>query len=544
MPYIGNQPFGKTVRTITSETLTSVANTFYPTGGYTVGYVDVYLNGVRLTETADFTATDGSTVTLLFNPLISDTVDIVSYGTVEMANAVRREGDTLIGTLNTRSLVPTANVTYDIGTSNLRYRDLYLSGNTIQLGNVSLSTNGEVFIVANTTGGVLPSKLGNTTITGTLTANDTTIVGSANVTGVLAAGNTTITGNTVITGNSGNGFETFRINTLANSASFNWAASIVANNLVSNANIISFIGQKLNTKNSGYIGFRYNSDQSNNNILTFGLYGVDNILNINGQGRVGVGNTTPQEKLHVTGAILSGTKVQNGAYEPAVSIASPGQGFGNASVMLQQTTSEADSIIFADFEPYVEWNFSHRNSTNEFIMHSGNANNSLESSTFYNRAGDSRTGYAKFKFGLVNGDATIGGRIFVKNQPGFLAYPASSLDTTSGTIPYNAERFDTAGNYNTSTYTFTAPVDGKYAFGFSFWAPPSSVAMCKMQINGANWNGMPFPRVKAYDASHYVYGSASVIVNLSANDYVNVVWVEGTVHINTIYNYFYGYLLG
>lgn len=194
MPYIGNQPFGKTVRTITSETLTSVANTFYPTGGYTVGYVDVYLNGVRLTETADFTATDGSTVTLLFNPLISDTVDIVSYGTVEMANAVRREGDTLIGTLNTRSLVPTANVTYDIGTSDLRYRDLYLSGNTIQLGNVSLSTNGEVFVVANTTGGVLPSELGNTTITGTLTANDTTIVGSANVTGVFTAGNTTITG--------------------------------------------------------------------------------------------------------------------------------------------------------------------------------------------------------------------------------------------------------------------------------------------------------------------------------------------------------------
>jgi hypothetical protein len=45
MAHIGNQPFGKTVRTITTETLASVKTQFYPTGGYTIGYVDVWIYG-------------------------------------------------------------------------------------------------------------------------------------------------------------------------------------------------------------------------------------------------------------------------------------------------------------------------------------------------------------------------------------------------------------------------------------------------------------------------------------------------------------------
>ncbi len=189
MAHIGNAPFGKTVRTVTSETLTSVKTAYYPTGGYIVGYVDVYVNGVRLTETADFTATDGTTVTLLYNPSIGDTVDVVTYGSIELANAVRRDGDTLVGTLFTRALVPTANVTYDIGTSTMRYKDLYLSGNTINLGDIQLTANSTSFRVSNTTGGTFPSSLANTTITGTLTANATTITGNVSVTG-----NTTLTG--------------------------------------------------------------------------------------------------------------------------------------------------------------------------------------------------------------------------------------------------------------------------------------------------------------------------------------------------------------
>jgi hypothetical protein len=50
-------------------------------------------------------------------------------------------------------------------------------------------------------------------------------------------------------------------------------------------------------------------------------------------------------------------------------------------------------------------------------------------------------------------------------QPCFSAYAAamSNLDiNTDHTITYSGERFDVGGDYNTSTYTFTAPATGKY----------------------------------------------------------------------------------
>jgi hypothetical protein len=50
-------------------------------------------------------------------------------------------------------------------------------------------------------------------------------------------------------------------------------------------------------------------------------------------------------------------------------------------------------------------------------------------------------------------------------QPCFSAYAAAMTDlaiNTNHTITYSGERFDTGGDYNTSTYTFTAPATGKY----------------------------------------------------------------------------------
>ena len=43
----------------------------------------------------------------------------------------------------TGNIVPTANVTYDLGTSSNRFKDLYLSGNTINLGTTSISINAD-----------------------------------------------------------------------------------------------------------------------------------------------------------------------------------------------------------------------------------------------------------------------------------------------------------------------------------------------------------------------------------------------------------------
>ncbi len=47
------------------------------------------------------------------------------------------------------SVVPSANITYDLGSSSLRWRDLYLSGNTIHLGEKQLSLSGDTFQLEN-----------------------------------------------------------------------------------------------------------------------------------------------------------------------------------------------------------------------------------------------------------------------------------------------------------------------------------------------------------------------------------------------------------
>ena len=72
---------------------TSARNTYTATSGqttfsvtYDAGYVDVYLNGVKLLSGTDFTATSGTAVVLASGATVGDIVDIVAYGTFTLAD--------------------------------------------------------------------------------------------------------------------------------------------------------------------------------------------------------------------------------------------------------------------------------------------------------------------------------------------------------------------------------------------------------------------------------------------------------------------------
>lgn len=67
-------------------TATSGQTTFNIT--YDVGFVDVYLNGVKLIVDVDFTATNGVNIVLATGATINDIVDIVAYGAFVLANPV------------------------------------------------------------------------------------------------------------------------------------------------------------------------------------------------------------------------------------------------------------------------------------------------------------------------------------------------------------------------------------------------------------------------------------------------------------------------
>jgi hypothetical protein len=53
---------------------------------YDAGFIDVYLNGVKLVLNTDFTASNGTSVVLASGASVGDSVDIVAYGTFNLVN--------------------------------------------------------------------------------------------------------------------------------------------------------------------------------------------------------------------------------------------------------------------------------------------------------------------------------------------------------------------------------------------------------------------------------------------------------------------------
>lgn len=71
--------------------------------GYTVGMEQVYLNGVLLVRTSDYTATSGTSITALTALAASDIVEILTFSPFTIANAVDQtlvdaKGDLIVGT--------------------------------------------------------------------------------------------------------------------------------------------------------------------------------------------------------------------------------------------------------------------------------------------------------------------------------------------------------------------------------------------------------------------------------------------------------------
>jgi len=97
---------------------------------------------------------------------------------------------TLGATTISGHLIPSANITYDLGSSANRFRDLYLSGSTIQLGSATLSSSGSSVTI----GAIDNTPIGATTAS---TGAFTTLSASSNAS---VGGNLTVTGNLTING--------------------------------------------------------------------------------------------------------------------------------------------------------------------------------------------------------------------------------------------------------------------------------------------------------------------------------------------------------
>ena len=80
------------------------------------------------------------------NTIIVDSNRNVSNVANLIANTGQFNGNVNVaGTLITQNIIPAANVTYDLGSPTARYRDLYLSGSTLDLNGTTLSANNGEF---------------------------------------------------------------------------------------------------------------------------------------------------------------------------------------------------------------------------------------------------------------------------------------------------------------------------------------------------------------------------------------------------------------
>ena len=74
---------------IISVTATAGQTSFTVTGGYRINQIAVFRNGVQLAQSSDFTANDGSTVTLLNAANVGDTVTFRIFDDFRVADAVQ-----------------------------------------------------------------------------------------------------------------------------------------------------------------------------------------------------------------------------------------------------------------------------------------------------------------------------------------------------------------------------------------------------------------------------------------------------------------------
>ena len=76
-----------------SVTATADQTLFTVTGGYRINQLAVFRNGVRLVSGSDFTANDGSTVTLVSAANLNDTIEFQVFDDFRVADAINSAGD-------------------------------------------------------------------------------------------------------------------------------------------------------------------------------------------------------------------------------------------------------------------------------------------------------------------------------------------------------------------------------------------------------------------------------------------------------------------
>ena len=187
--YIGRSPGDATV-IVARESFTPGAATtdFTFASGYTVGYIDCYLNGSRLIYGTDYTASNGTTVGLTSFAQSGDVVELVAYKAFNVGNVETATGNfnvgsklTVTGISSFTDVVSSGIVTADSFSGNLGPGAVTVTDTT-----ASTTTTTGALIVSGGVGIAKSLFIGEgVSIAGTITYNDVTNIDSV---GIVTAG--------------------------------------------------------------------------------------------------------------------------------------------------------------------------------------------------------------------------------------------------------------------------------------------------------------------------------------------------------------------
>jgi len=137
--YIGNAPINNSIfkQVFTPSTGTT---TFTPGTVYTPGFIDVYQNGIKLIDTTDYTASNGTTVVLGVAATTGDTIEIVTYETFQTSGV---NATTFVG--SSEDVAGDGSGTDAVSTGTL-ITNLSTSGGTSAL-TLAAGTDGQVKII-------------------------------------------------------------------------------------------------------------------------------------------------------------------------------------------------------------------------------------------------------------------------------------------------------------------------------------------------------------------------------------------------------------
>ena len=166
--YIGRNPGDSSVIIAKQYyTAAGIQTDFTFSSGYTVGYLDVYLNGIRLVSPNDYSATDGSNVGLTTYAIAGDTLELVAYKAFNVGNVTNASGNFSVG--QNLNVTGNSNVTgtYNIGihsagteiASEVKNLNFVGAGNTLQY---DASTNTVDISIAGGGGGGIGTAIGET----------------------------------------------------------------------------------------------------------------------------------------------------------------------------------------------------------------------------------------------------------------------------------------------------------------------------------------------------------------------------------------------